>query len=330
MKRSFYFYSAGELVRRDNTLRFITEDGDTRDLPVEQISDIYLMNQMTFNTAFLNLISQHNIVLHMFNYYDYYIGSFYPRESLLSGKLIIKQSQFYLEQHKRLEIARKFIEAASFNIYRNLRYYNSRGREFDVEMKNIQQLRSTLKDCESVQEIMGVEGNIRKEYYSCWNKIINNDMEFSKRVMHPPDNEMNSLISYVNTLIYTKVLSQIYKTQLNPTVSYLHEPGERRFSLCLDISEVFKPLIGDRLLFSLLNKKQITKNSFEDGLNGLHLKKEASMVIMQELDKRLKKTILHKELNKNVTYEYLIRLECYKLIKHLLGEKEYFGFEIWW
>lgn len=138
------------------------------------------------------------------------------------------------------------------------------------------------------------------------------------------------LISFVNSLIYSKVLSEIYKTQLNPTISYLHEPGVRRFSLCLDISEVFKPLIGDRLIFSLLNRRQITEDSFTKELNFLHLKKESSRLIAQELEKSLKKTIMHKELGRQVSYQYLMRLEAYKLIKHLIGEKQYEGFKIWW
>ena len=96
-------------------------------------------------------------------------------------------------------------------------------------------------------------------------------------------------------MIYAKILSEIYHTQLNPTISYLHEPGVRRFSLCLDVSEVFKPLIGDRLIFSLLNRKQITEDSFTKELNFLHLKKEASALISRELEERLKKTIMHKE-----------------------------------
>ena len=131
---------------------------------------------------------------------------------------------------------------------------------------------------------------------------------------------------FVNTLIYTKVLGEIYHTQLNPTISYLHEPGARRFSLSLDIAEVFKPLIGDRLIFSLLNRNQITEDSFTKELNFLHLKKDA----VSELEKRLKKTVMHKELGRQVSYQYLLRLECYKLIKHLIGEKEYEGFRIWW
>lgn len=177
---------------------------------------------------------------------------------------------------------------------------------------------------------MGIEGNIRKSYYSAWNIIVDQEINFDKRVIHPPDNMINSLISFVNSLIYSKVLSEIYKTQLNPTISYLHEPGVRRFSLCLDISEVFKPLIGDRLIFSLLNRRQITEDSFTKELNFLHLKKESSRLIAQELEKSLKKTIMHKELGRQVSYQYLMRLEAYKLIKHLIGEKQYEGFKIWW
>lgn len=148
--------------------------------------------------------------------------------------------------------------------------------------------------------------------------------------MNPPDNMVNSLISFVNSLVYSKILTELYHTQLNPTISYLHEPGVRRFSLCLDISEIFKPLIADRLIFSLLNRNQITENSFTQELNCLHLKKESSKLIVSEFEDRLKQTIMHKELERQVSYQYLMRLEAYKLIKHLIGEKEYEGFKIWW
>lgn len=330
MQKSIYVYTNGQLSRKDNTIRFIDENNATRDLPVEQVSEIYVMSQMDLNTAFLNLASQNKIMLHFFNYYDFYIGSFYPREQYLAGNLLVKQSEYYLDYNKRIELAKAFIEAASFNIYRNLRYYNGRGKDLQQSMDNIVGLRKAIEKCKTIQELMGVEGNIRKEYYSTWNTIVSQSINFQKRVMNPPDNYINSLISYVNSLIYTKTLSQIYRTQLNPTISYLHEPGVRRFSLCLDISEIFKPLIGDRLIFSLLNRNQITEKSFTKELNGLHLTKEASRTITEELDHRLKKTIFHRELEKDVSYEYLMRLEVYKLIKHILGEKQYKGFEIWW
>ena len=330
MKRSFYIYSNGELLRRDNTLRFTNEEGVKRDLPIESISDVYVMSEMTLNTSLLNLLSQNGIMLHFFNYYDFYIGSFYPRESLLAGSLVVKQAEVYLNTEKRLDLAKRFIIAAASNIYRNLRYYDGRGKNVKSSMELIQDYRKMIPKSESIQELMGYEGNIRKVYYEAWNTIVNQEINFDKRVIHPPDNMINSLISFVNSLIYTKVLCQVYQTQLDPTISYLHEPGYRRFSLCLDLAEIFKPLIGDRLIFPLLNRNQITEKSFTKELNYLHLTKEASRIITSELDERLKKTVRHKDLEKDVSYEYLIRLEAYKLIKHILGEKEYEGFQIWW
>ena len=197
-------------------------------------------------------------------------------------------------------------------------------------MSEIDSLRKELPKTSTIQELMGIEGNIRRHYYAAWNVIIDQEIEFDKRVMHPPDNMINSLISFVYSLIYSKVLSEVYHTQLNPTISYLHEPGVRRFSLCLDVAEIFKPLIGDRLLFSLLNRNQITEKSFTKELNYLHLNRDASRLIAQELEKKLQQTIMHKDLGRPVTYQYLMRLELYKLIKHLIGEKEYEGFRIWW
>lgn len=330
MGQSFYVYNNGDLRRKDNTLQFTSFEGEKRDIPIERIDDIYVMSEMTFNTSFINYISQYGIPIHFFNYYNFYTGSFYPKEKLLAGQLLVKQVAYYSDYRKRIVIARKFIEAAADNIYRNLRYYNGRGKDVSNDMLEIDSLRKKIPSTESVEELMGIEGNIRKHYYKAWNVIVDQEIHFEKRVMHPPDNMINSLISFVNSLIYSKVLSEVYHTQINPTVSYLHEPGVRRYSLCLDIAEVFKPLVGDRLIFSLLNRKQITEDSFTKELNFLHLKKESSRLIAQELEERLKKTIMHKELERQVSYQYLIRLEVYKLIKHLIGEKEYEGFKIWW
>lgn len=330
MQQSFYVYNNGDLKRKDNTLRFTSYDGEKRDIPIERISDIYVMSEMSFNTTFLSYISQYGIPIHFFNYYNFYTGSFYPKESNLAGQLLVNQVQHYTEYDKRLLIAKKFIQAAADNIYRNLRYYNGRDKNVSDYMKDIDSLRTGLVGVKSIQELMGIEGNIRKKYYAAWSVIINQEIEFDKRVMHPPDNMINSLISFVNSLVYTRTLSEIYHTQLNPTISYLHEPGIRRYSLCLDISEVFKPLIGDRLIFSLLNRKQITEKSFTKELNYLHLKKDASKLIVSEFEKKMKQTIMHKELGRQVSYQYLIKLEAYKLIKHLIGEKEYEGFRIWW
>lgn len=365
MKRNYYIFSSGKLIRRQNTLYFesgkseepieLTEKNDDTDeievedestdekleekepkriprkpIPIEDIEAIYCFSELRFNTKFLNFLAQNQITLHLFNYYGYYSGSFYPREPFVSGKLLVQQVESYTNKTNRVVIAQKFVEGSAENIRKNLLYYNARGKDMSPFLPKIEELIKHIKTTEDVQELMGIEGNIRSIYYTTWNLIIDEPINFTKREKRPPSNEINALISFGNSLVYTCVLSEIYKTQLNPLISFLHEPGERRFSLALDLAEIFKPLLSDRIIFSLLNKKQIQEKHFDKKMNSCLLTEEGRKVYLKEFDERLKTTIKHRTLKRSVSYRHLIRLECYKLIKHIIGEKEYKPFKIWW
>src|SRR5699024_12117165 len=73
----------------------------------------------------------------------------------------------------------------------------------------------------------------------------------------------NAFISFGNSICYTAVITEIYKTHLDPTVRFLHEPSTKRFSLSLDIAEIFKPLLVDPVIFKLLNRRQIKLSNFK-------------------------------------------------------------------
>lgn len=330
MKQSYYIFSSGELKRRNDSITLIDDDFVKKDIPVERIKDLHVFGNVTYNSKLFDFVSQQGILIHMYNYYGYYSGTFYPKEKYVSGKLLVKQVEAYIDYSKRLQLAKEFIYSASYNILRNLKYYQNRGRELKSYIEDIEELRTQICETKTIEELMGVEGNIRKVYYNSWKVIINQEIDFEKRVKRPPDNMVNSLISFLNTVIYTKTLSQIYQTQLNPTISYLHEPSERRFSLALDVSEIFKPLIVDRTIFSLLNKNIITEDDFEQELNFLKLKDSSRKKVLQELEACLSRTIMHQSIKRKVSYEHLIKLELYKLIRYLIEDETYKGFKIWW
>ena len=176
---------------------------------------------------------------------------------------------------------------------------------------------------------MGLEGNIRQTYYQAFDTILN-DFSMNGRSKQPPKNEVNALISFGNMMCYTACLDAIYHTQLNPTIRFLHEPGYRRFSLSLDIAEIFKPLIVDRLIFKVLNKKILQPDDFDHQLNGILLKPAAKQKFVKYYDERLTETIQHRTLNRKVSYKHLIKLECYKLVKHILDIETYKSFKMWW
>ena len=150
------------------------------------------------------------------------------------------------------------------------------------------------------------------------------------RSKQPPSNEVNALVSFGNMMCYTLCLDQIYHTQLNPTISFLHEPGYRRYSLALDIAEIFKPILVDRTIFKVLNKKQLQARDFDVKVNRVILKESGKKKFIKAFEDRLNETIKHRALKKHVSYKHLVKLECYKLSKHLLGIKEYKPFKIWW
>jgi CRISP-associated protein Cas1 len=329
MKQALYLFSNSTIKRKDNTLMFeIDEKKVFR--PVESISDIFLFSEHTLNTKLLNFLGKEKIPLHVFNYYGFYSGSFVPREQYLSGHVTIKQAAHYLDGQHRMVLAYEILNAAASNILTNLTYYKNRGRDVAVKIDQIKALKASLKTADSVPFLMGIEGNIRDLYYSVFAEIVRNKVEFEKRVKRPPDNFINTLISFGNSLVYTSVLSEIYRTQLDPTISFLHEPGYRRYSLALDIAEIFKPIILDRMIFSMINKNEITEKDTEKTLKHCYLKDQGRMKFLRKYDERLKTTVKHKKLNRHVSYKRLIRLECYKIVKHILGEEKYTGFKMWW
>lgn len=331
MSRSYYIFKSGRLKRKENTLYLEAGEGEERKaIPVEDVDSLYLFGEIDLNVKLLNFLGQKGIPLHLFNYYGFYTGSFYPRESNVSGFLLVKQVEHYLDGKRRLFIAREIIRAAVHNLKRNLIYYKNRGKNIAQSIKAIENEEAILDKVRSVEELMGIEGRVREKYYAALNEVLALDFEFTRRVRRPPDNMVNALISFGNSLMYTGALSEIYVTQLTPTISYLHEPSSRRYSLALDIAEIFKPLIVDKVIFKLLNTKILDQSDFDETLEYCYLKEKGRKEFVKEFNDKLAATVKHRRLGRNVSYQRFIRLECYKLVRHLTGMETYQGLKAWW
>ncbi|KXS44422.1 MAG: CRISP-associated protein Cas1 [Methanolobus sp. T82-4] len=333
MRTDYYILQDGILKRKQNTVYFENKEGK-RALPVNKIYSVYAYGKLSFSSGVVSYLSKNGIPIHFFNYYGFYEGSMYPRETLISGDLVIQQSSYYLDNDRRRELAGKFIEGACGNILKNLRYY-SRNRDdvqenMDEYIGSIESEILCLPESSSIPQMMNVEGRIRNIYYSALDEIFPEEYRIVTRTRRPPGNKMNTLISFGNSLMYTTVLSEIYNTQLNPTISYLHEPFERRFSLALDVSEIFKPIIIDRIILKLVNKNMLDDNCFRGEIGDMLLSEKGKKIFLQEYNDKLGTTIKHKGLKRNVSYKRLIRLELYKLSKHVLGDEEYKPLVMWW
>lgn len=326
MQKSLYITSNGRLRRHENTLYF--EMGDEKKaIDIENVEQIHIFGEVDLNTKALNYISQYGIVLHFYNYYGFYTGSFLPRKKNVSGDVVVRQALHYLDREKRIFLAYCFVESAVYHMMRNLRE-RKEAEDFLVAIEN--EWERGRFNISNITELMGLEGRIRNIYYQSFNQFLPEDFSMEKREKRPPTNPINALISFGNSLIYSHTLSQIYQTQLDPSISFLHEPSEKRFSLSLDISEIFKPLIVDTVIFKLLNNHQLKLEHFDEDLNYCYLNQEGKKIFLKEFQNKLETTVRHRQLNRNVSYKGFIRLECYKLIKHFIGDQVYSPLKAWW
>ncbi len=327
MGKDYYIFSNGRIKRHENTFQFIDAEDNKKSLPIEQTERLHLYGEVDLNTKLLNYAAQYGVMINYYNYYGFYSGTIYPRKKNVSGLLLVKQSENYINSEKRMYLAKCFVDSAAFHILRQLRRHKDKTSEY---IEQIEGELSNVYRAENINELMGAEGRIRKIYYKTFPLILKKDFNFEKREKRPPTDPINTLISFGNSLMYTTVLGEIYNTQLDSTISYLHEPSTKRFSLTLDISEIFKPLIVDSLIFYLINNRIINDNDFDINEGICFLNESGRKKFISEYEKKLGTTIKHRGLNRKVSYRYFIRLECYKLIKHLIGDEIYKPLKAWW
>ena len=324
LKKPIYIFNDGQLKRKENTLYFIKENNNKKVLPINAISEIHIFGEIDLNKRVLEFLTQNKIPVFFYNYYGYYVGSYYPREYLNSGLIILKQAEFYINNKERIYLAKSFVEGAILNILKNLEYYRKSKEEFiRPYIEEIEEKFKNLNRIKDITSLMALEGDIRKKYYEAFNVFLNiGDFFFDKRTKRPPENPLNALISFGNSILYTTILAQIYRTHLDPRIGYLHETNQRSFSLNLDLAEIFKPIVVDRVIFSLINKRQIQLKHFEETIDYTYLNEKGKQIFIKAFEEKLNTTIKYKNLGK-VSYRKLIRLECYKLYKHFLKEEIY-------
>jgi len=312
---NFYIHSSGSLFRDADSLYFQTTEGKKISIPAKCADALYLFGQTNFNTQALWLLGREKILCHIFSWTGNHVSTITPHPEQISGHVTIKQALAFSDPERRLTIAKAIVAAAAHNIHSNHRRNNL------PEIGRMEDLAAKITNTREVTELMGLEGNIRRIYYAGWASWLRLDSPF-KRQYNPPDNPINCLVSFLNSLAYSTTVSEIYRTCLYPGISYLHEPQSRRYSLALDLAEISKPVLVDRLIASIWNNRQIQDSDFMPHSNGIILKEEARREIVKQWDALIQRTFWCKELNRNISYRGIIRRDCYVLIRHLIeGEQ---------
>ena len=321
--RTHFLMNAGRLRRQDNNLYFDRYDDEgevtgTKILPINAIDEIYILGRVDIDSYTIAFIADNNILLHFFSPYQSFRGNFFPNTSNSvnkSGFVLLQQLRAFDDPKHRLYIAREITHGHILNGVANCKRYR-------VPFESAEYL-SALDQAASIGEVMAAEGAFKKNYYQAWNSIIKNQrsFKFTTRSKRPLTDKLNSFISYVNTRIYNVVLSEIYKTELDPRIGFLHEPNYRSLSLHLDIAEIFKPVIGDNLIFTMLNKNEITAKDFKTDSGRIRFTNEAIKKIeLKMIAKFTEQITIGKQ---KLTWRQVIRREVNRLKKTICEYTEY-------
>lgn len=330
MDRNYHVFSDGRVERHNDTVRVVTDEDEKKYLPIENAEAVYLHGQLDFNTRLMSFLNEKGVAAHVFGWNDYYSGSIMPERGQTSGQTVVAQIRAYDDVEHRVDLAREIVRGSIHNMRANIKYYDNRDHDFTSLLEDLERRSGRLEEMASVEEVMGVEAGARRCYYGMFDVILPESYVFDGREYNPPNNKVNSLLSFANSLVYANVVSAIRATALDPTVSYLHEPGERRYSLSLDIADIFKPVLADRVIFRVVNRQQLTDDDFEKELNACLLTKSGRKTFTKEFEETLERTVEHPDLNRKVSYQYLLRIEAYRLKKHLLTGEPYDAFKRWW
>lgn len=152
-------------ILKDNSLCF-RKNGKNVYIPIENTKEIYCLNEVSFNTKLLDFLSQNNVIVHFFNYYEGYSGTFYPKEKYLSGKLLVKQVEAF--QNNRLHIAKRIVGGIGENIYEVLyHYYKHDKKEIKETLDWIRkEFYQQVEKMDNIKSLMAVEGDLWTRFYS--------------------------------------------------------------------------------------------------------------------------------------------------------------------
>lgn len=321
----FHLLDGGILTRKDFSILFENEE-KKQHIPVEVTDTLNVYSSITFSADFFRFADRNRLQIGFFDRYGRYIGCFLPAHASASAKTALAQAAIYNNPSLRLKIAKLIDSAGVHNFLANLKYYNKRLKKSELSeaIKSINQLIHQMKASHAIDRLMMLEARARQIYFSCFNLILDHDgFTFVARTRRPPKDPINALISYGNAVLYRWIACEIYKSTLDIRISFLHSAKRRNENLNLDLSELFKPVIVDRIIFTLINRQMIsvTKDFETTPAKGVLIKTECRKLFLSMMQQKMYKKITVS--GRQTTYRQVIRDEITKLLRFIMSKEPY-------
>ncbi|MFE2063074.1 type I-B CRISPR-associated endonuclease Cas1b [Streptomyces sp. NPDC059467] len=321
--RTYWLTEPCRIRRENNSVRIERPGGSPVHIPITDIRDLIAFDHVDVNTSALSLLSRHGVTLHVLDHYGNHAGHFAPAESMASATVVRRQVDITADPHQRLAIGRALVLAAA----ENLRW----ALDTDLLDPALESLRTALPGCATTDAVMGEEGNFRRTAWAVLDTQLPAWLRMNGRTRRPPTNAGNAFVSYLNALVYARVLTALRSTPIHPAIGFLHaDTDRRRNTLALDLAEPFKPLFAERLLKRTAAQRHLKPSDFETDVGRAALSKNGRKKIAALVKEELATTVHHRTLKRQVSYDELIHLEALKIVRLCLEDIPYKPFRPWW
>lgn len=253
------------------------------------------------------------------------------------GNVLLRRQQYRLADcaDASLTIAREMIAAKILNcrtlLQRAVRDKSILAKDLQPVINKLGQSVRAARKAISNSELLGIEGNAAERYFSVFSFLIANDsLSFSGRIRRPPLTPVNSLLSFVYTLLSADCKSALESVGLDSAVGVFHRDRPGRPGLALDLMEEFRAPLADRLVLSLLNRRQIKMSDFITEAGGaVRLTDDARRCVLNAWQERKKEQVLHAFLQEKMSIGLLFQIQARLLAQHVRGSLDSYPPVIW-
>jgi len=298
-------------------------------IPIHNIEGIVCFGYLGASPGLVGLCAEHNVGLSFASESGWFLGRFTGR---VNGNVLLRRKQYRLadNEEESLKIAGTIISGKMANcrnvLKRAIRDHcdavNITAFEESVSILN-KNLRS-IKMAEDPNELRGYEGDGASAYFSVFDQMILHQKEhffFKERSRRPPLDNVNALLSFVYILLMHEVTTALETVGLDPYVGFLHRDRPGRQSFALDIMEEFRPYLADRLVLSLINRKQVNHNGFiKQEPSGILMNDNTRKEVIRAWQKRKQESIVHPFLNEEVQIGLLPYIQALLFARFLRGD----------
>ena len=326
---TIYITTPGAALRKDGE-NFVAEieDEERARIPFHMLTSIVVFGSIYISPSLIAASAEKKITIVLLDRN----GRFQARvEGPVSGNVLLRRAQYRVSEEQPQEIVRSILLGKVFNqrsvLMRALRDYRE---EFErpilerigVVRDRLGRILRLIEHCEaSLDQLRGFEGEASNLYFSLMDALIRSpdrDIRWSGRSRRPPLDPVNAVLSFLYTLLTHDCRSACETVGLDPAVGFLHRDRPGRPSLALDLMEELRPVLADRLMLSLFNRRQLRRHDFQRQENGaVLLSDEARKTVLTAWQERKKQEKIHQFLGEKAPLGLVPYLQAQMLSRHL-------------